>query len=181
MTKSRTLTLFLASSFALTSLSLPAIADQKEDWKAARWAKKLEMRVDRHMDYPVQAAARKQQGLVQIRAEIAEDGTITSKKIIGSSGSEQLDKAALKVVKRLGTLPPPPTLDGEQVNAVRFQLLYALAPASGRLNARDHMLRRSLGKTEIRDLLAKNGGKPFTVVMETSSSNTIEGDAEAAF
>lgn len=181
MTKSRTLTLFLASSFALTSLSLPALADEKEDWKAAKWAKKLELRVDRHMDYPVQAAVRSEQGLVQIRAEIAPDGTVTSKEIISSSGSKNLDKAALRLVKRLGTLPPPPTLDGEQVEAVRFQLLYALAPSSGRLTARQHMLRRNLGKTEIRDLIAKNGGKPFKVVMETSSTRSIESQSEAAF
>jgi hypothetical protein len=56
------------------------------------------------------------------------------------------------------------------VDAVRFHLLYALAPATGRLTARDHLLRRKLGKTEIRDLITKNGGKPFKIVMETSAS-----------
>jgi TonB family protein len=170
MTKSRTLTLFLASSLALSSFSLPALAHDSEDRAAARWAKKIEWRVDRYMDYPVQAAIRKEQGLVQIRAELAPDGTITSKSVVGTSGSEYLDKAALRLVKRLGALPKPPRLDGKQVDAVRFHLLYALAPATGRLTARDHLLRRKLGKTEIRDLITKNGGKPFKIVMETSAS-----------
>lgn len=170
MTKSRTLTLFLASSLALSSLSFPALAHDSEDRTAARWVKKIEMRVDRYMDYPTRAAIRNEQGLVQIRAELAPDGTITSKSIVNSSGSEHLDKAALKLVKRLGALPAPPELDGEKVDAVRFQLLYALAPMTGRLTAREHMLRRNLGKTEIRDLISKNGGKPFKVVMETSAT-----------
>lgn len=170
MTKFRKLALFLASSLALGSFSLPALAHDNEDRAASRWAKKIELRVDRYMDYPVQAAIRKEQGLVQIRAEVAPDGTITSRSVVGTSGSEHLDKAALKVVKRLGTLPTPPKLDGEQVDAVRFHFLYALAPASGRLNARDYLLRRNLGKTEIRDLITKNGGKSFKVVMETSAT-----------
>lgn len=163
----RPLKILLASSLLFTGLSLPAFADSSEDASVNRWVRKVEWKVDRYMDYPTRAAMAEHQGLVQMRVKLTPEGDIHSAQIIGSSGSEHLDKAALKLAKRMDDVPTPPMIDGKQVKSVRFHLLYALAPSHGRLTAREQSLRRALGRIEIKDIQAQSNNGRIAMFLET--------------
>lgn len=183
MTKFKPLSLLLATSMALSTLTLPAVAGNGKDYSVERWAKKVSLRLDRHMTYPSRAAVGRDQGLVKVHAKLSPDGEITDTKLIGSSGSEYLDKAAMKLTKRLGDLPKPPTINGKQVKAVQFHLLYALAPQSGRMTAAEHALRRALGRTEIEDIVSRMNGQRFAIVFETDTDSVdgVKPETKAAF
>jgi protein TonB len=62
----------------------------------------------REKRYPLLARQRGVEGIVEIAFTIHPDGRVSEPEVISSSRQPVLDQAALSMVKRLGSLPPPP-------------------------------------------------------------------------
>jgi protein TonB len=62
--------------------------------------------IERNKRYP--QAARNERGIVQLSFSLDRQGHVTSSRIAKSSGSAALDEAALELLRRVGTFPPPP-------------------------------------------------------------------------
>lgn len=64
--------------------------------------------IRQHKRYPEEAKRRGQEGTVIVKIKITETGKIEKVEILKSSGIPALDRETLRVLKSLGTLPPPP-------------------------------------------------------------------------
>lgn len=73
-----------------------------------QWEARLMAQLERHRYYPAAARARRQQGIVWVRATITRDGRLQALRLERSSGLPLLDDAALKTFRRAQPLPPIP-------------------------------------------------------------------------
>lgn len=89
---------------ALTAPAPPAAA-ARQTAPDPRYIDRLAAAIERERDYPVAARRRGEQGRVTLAIVIATNGRLISAEVVGSSGFDALDKAALGMVRR-ATLPP---------------------------------------------------------------------------
>ena len=89
---------------ALTAPAPPAAA-ARQAAPDPRYIDRLAAAIERERDYPVAARRRGEQGRVTLTIVIATNGRLISADVVGSSGFDALDKAALGMVRR-ATLPP---------------------------------------------------------------------------
>ena len=92
----------------------------------ARWQSKVLAWINKHKRYPKAARSRGEQGTVRVSFAINASGGIVSARVSRSSGSAELDQAALDMVRRASPVPaPPPEIAGSRLNLslpVRFDL-----------------------------------------------------------
>jgi periplasmic protein TonB len=72
------------------------------------WESLLVAHIDRFKRYPVEARERGEQGMVRVAFAIDRDGWVRSSRIVQSSGSSDLDQAALAMLARAQPMPRPP-------------------------------------------------------------------------
>jgi protein TonB len=85
----------------------------KQDQARLRKAKrtylgKVRRLIQRHKHYPRTARRRKQQGAVFVRFTILRDGTIRDIRLKRRSDYSALNKAAVRIFRRIGSFPPVP-------------------------------------------------------------------------
>ena len=89
----------------------------KVSTKAKRSAPKMSKRtymgkvrrlIERNKRYPRAAERMRQQGTVRIRFTISRNGRISGARVVGSSSHARLNKAALKILRKIGAFPPIP-------------------------------------------------------------------------
>jgi periplasmic protein TonB len=68
----------------------------------------LRMRIESRKIYPDAARSRGKQGRVVVRFTIEEDGSIREKSLVRGSGTDSLDRAALRAVSRAAPFPMAP-------------------------------------------------------------------------
>jgi protein TonB len=90
-------------SAAATGVGQPASGPPPQAYVAGLLA-----HLKRRHEYPSAARARREEGLVMLRLEIAADGSLRSCVIEQSSGSQILDAAALALARGAAPYPPPP-------------------------------------------------------------------------
>jgi protein TonB len=73
------------------------------------WTSQLVARLERYKRYPAAAQARGEHGVVQLAFSVDRNGHVHDARIVRSSGSAELDRATLALVRRAEPLPPPPT------------------------------------------------------------------------
>lgn len=73
--------------------------------------------------YPKEAKIKGEEGLVEISIAVAADGKIANSSVEKPSPYESLNQEALEAVKRLGSLPPPPSGAILIHIPIQFQLL----------------------------------------------------------
>jgi len=73
-----------------------------------RWQSGLSAQIARTKRYPQKALARREEGRVIVAFTIDRDGKVLENRVIGSSGSSDLDQEALSSVIRAQPLPKPP-------------------------------------------------------------------------
>lgn len=83
----------------------PPAAAARQAAPDPRYIDRLAAAIERERDYPVAARRRGEQGRVTLAIVIATNGRLISADVVGSSGFDVLDKAALGMVRR-ATLPP---------------------------------------------------------------------------
>jgi protein TonB len=89
----------------LASFSLVAPAQASD----SEWNRKVGQLIAANYSYPRSAQLRGEQGRARIRIAIAPNGKVLSVDLVQSSGSEILDREALRIPRKVGTFPAPPT------------------------------------------------------------------------
>ncbi|HHB11969.1 MAG TPA: energy transducer TonB [Chromatiales bacterium] len=75
----------------------------------------LRAAIMRHHYYPTRARRRHEEGRVRVAFLLRQDGRIEGLRVVASSGSRALDRAALRCVRAVGRYRPiPEVLDREQ-------------------------------------------------------------------
>jgi len=89
--------------------SLPAPpAQQASSNQQASWEGLLLAHLEKYRRYPASARARREEGIAYVTFRMARAGGVLSAKIVRSSGSALLDRAALDTLKRAQPLPRIP-------------------------------------------------------------------------
>lgn len=73
-----------------------------------RWQRRIVVHLNKFKRYPAEARAARIEGDVALTFTIDRFGRITQRALAGASGSSSLDRAALDILERASTLPPPP-------------------------------------------------------------------------
>jgi len=73
-----------------------------------------------HQHYPEQARRNKEEGIVNLYLVIDQDGRVLVARVAQSSGSDELDEAALAMVERTESLPPMP----ENMQRTRLEVIF---------------------------------------------------------
>ncbi len=74
----------------------------------ASYARLLLTRLQRAIVYPRRAQRRDIQGVVRVEVVLAASGALKTVRLVGTSGSDILDDAALELVRRVAPFPPVP-------------------------------------------------------------------------
>jgi protein TonB len=72
------------------------------------WGDKVAQMIGAQYSYPRSAQIRGDQGTAKIRVSVSADGKITNVELVQPTGSEILDREAVRMPSKLGQLPPPP-------------------------------------------------------------------------
>lgn len=101
--------------------SAPSAADQLAPRAAApnagaardsnalpNWTSRVISRLERYKRYPSDAQSRGDRGVVRLAFNVDRSGTVHNARIVGSSGSNLLDRETLSMIERASPLPPPP-------------------------------------------------------------------------
>lgn len=108
-----------ADSIASRASGSGALARQGQDRQraasgqqelAANWAGQIQAAIASAHRMPANAAKRRLSGRTVIRIEVAHDGRLNAARVIESSGSQLLDRAALQTLRRVGRFPRAPQL-----------------------------------------------------------------------
>jgi protein TonB len=75
--------------------------------------------------YPPEAAARGESGIVRVKFSIMPDGTITNINLVNSSGYPALDREVMRTLRGMNTVPLPPSY-GLKVLHVNGHFIYSL-------------------------------------------------------
>lgn len=76
--------------------------------QSAEWTKKVFGMVAAKQTYPRVAQMRGDEGTAKVRVSIDASGAIKNVEMVAPSGSSVLDKEALALPLRVGSVPPPP-------------------------------------------------------------------------
>lgn len=100
---------------ALTAPAPPA-ASARQAAPDPRYIDRLAAAIERERDYPIAARRRGEQGRTTLNIVIATNGRLISAEVVGSSGYDALDKAALGMVRRAALPPLTPGLGAESAS-----------------------------------------------------------------
>lgn len=89
----------------LAGLSLVAPAQASD----SDWNRKVGQLIAANYSYPRSAQLRGEQGRARIKIAIAASGKVLSVDLVQSSGSEILDREAMRIPMKVGSFPAPPT------------------------------------------------------------------------
>lgn len=73
------------------------------------WAKQVHSLVRENFSYPRSAMVRKEQGQATVKVSLSADGNITGVTLTKSSGSEILDREAVRIAQKVRRFPAPPS------------------------------------------------------------------------
>ena len=92
-------------AFALTALSMTmsAASAQSPDWQ-----RQVSRIIASKQTYPRTAQMRGEEGTAKVKVYVGSGGAIERTELIAPSGSATLDKEALAMPTRAGSVPPPP-------------------------------------------------------------------------
>ncbi len=87
---------------AAACIATPAYAE------SADWMKQVVRTIASKQTYPKAAQARGEQGTAKVKIYVAASGAVERAELIAPSGSTTLDREALALPSRTGSVPPPP-------------------------------------------------------------------------
>lgn len=94
--------LTLAAALTVAASAAPALA------QSADWAKAVARAIAAKQTYPRSAQMRGEEGTAKVKVYVSAGGAVERTELIAPSGSSTLDKEALALPTRAGTLPAPP-------------------------------------------------------------------------
>ena len=98
----KTAKILAAGLVAVACLSSPAHA------QSADWIKQVTRTIAAKQVYPRAAQARGELGTARVKIYVAASGTVERAELVSPSGSTTLDREALALPSRTGSVPPPP-------------------------------------------------------------------------
>lgn len=102
---------------AASMMSAPALA-QSPDWQ-----RKVAQLVASKQTYPRTAQMRGEEGTAKVKVYVSASGAVEKAELVGPSGSATLDKEAIALVTKIGTLPAPPGGPAAVVLPLTWKLL----------------------------------------------------------
>ncbi|ABD27258.1 TonB-like protein [Novosphingobium aromaticivorans DSM 12444] len=96
---------FARLALGVTALALSATTAFAQ---AADWQKQVSRIIASKQTYPRTAQMRGEEGTARVKVYIGAGGAIERTELVSASGSTSLDKEALAMPTRAGTVPPPP-------------------------------------------------------------------------
>lgn len=87
---------------AATALATPVLA------QSADWTRQVAHIISTKQTYPRTAQMRGEEGTVKIKLYVGANGAIQKTELVAPSGSSTLDREAMSLPAKLGTLPAPP-------------------------------------------------------------------------
>lgn len=72
------------------------------------WTSRVVARLERYKRYPSEAQSRGDRGVVRLAFNVDRSGGVHNARVVGSSGSNLLDRETLSMIERASPLPPPP-------------------------------------------------------------------------
>ena len=111
-------TTILKISAALSVLAMtatPAFADS--------WVNNVKRVVASKQTYPRTAQMRGEEGTAQVKVYVSASGKVEKAELVGSSGSRSLDKEAVSLMTRVGSLPAPPAGTSSVVLPLTWKLI----------------------------------------------------------
>jgi protein TonB len=94
-------------------------ASSRDSDALPNWKSQVVARLERYKRYPSEAQSRGDHGVAQLAFSIDRSGGVHHARIVGSSGSNLLDRETLALVERAQPLPPPPAdIPGAQIAVV---------------------------------------------------------------
>lgn len=76
--------------------------------QSADWIKQVSRTIAAKQTYPKAAQARGEQGTAKVKIYVAASGAVERAELVAPSGSTVLDREALALPSRTGSVPPPP-------------------------------------------------------------------------
>ena len=76
--------------------------------QAAAWQQQVARIFAAKQSYPRVAQMRGEEGTARVKIYVGADGAIQRSELVAASGSTTLDKEALAIAAKAGSLPPPP-------------------------------------------------------------------------
>jgi len=92
----------------------------------ARYLRELQRAIAKRRYYPRSAQRRGVEGIARVQLTIQADGRFSAIRISGGSGSDDLDRAAVTTIERLGRFKPIPTVLGRNRWTLRVPIDYRL-------------------------------------------------------
>lgn len=110
MPKSRTQTLTRTLSASLAALALAGgvLSASPASAQSADWLKSVARAIASKQTYPRTAQMRGEEGTAKVKVFISASGAVERTELVVPSGSSTLDREALALPARAGTLPAPP-------------------------------------------------------------------------
>lgn len=92
----------------------------------AQYIKLVTRALRKELVYPRSASRRRLEGTVRLELTIEADGTVVKRRVVGSSGHDVLDEAALAAADRVAKVPKPPDALNWTRRAIRIPLVYRI-------------------------------------------------------
>ena len=105
------------ASVALAGAAVPAMA------QSAEWQKQVTRIIASKQTYPRTALMRGEEGTARVKVYIGSSGAVERTELVAPSGSATLDKEALAMPTRAGSVPPPPGGAATLIVPVTWKLL----------------------------------------------------------
>lgn len=105
------------ATLAATAGSVPALAQSPE------WQKQVTRIIASKQTYPRTAQMRGEEGTARVKVFIGASGSVERTELVAASGSSTLDKEALAMPTRAGSVPPPPGGAAAIIVPVTWKLL----------------------------------------------------------
>jgi protein TonB len=87
------------------------------------WTSRVISRLEQYKRYPSEAQSRGDRGVVRLAFSVDRSGGVHNARVVGSSGSNVLDRETLAMIERASPLPPPP----EDVRGVYIPVVVPIA------------------------------------------------------
>lgn len=107
---------------SLVALSLVGTAGSAMA-QSAEWTKQVTRIIASKQTYPRTAQMRGEEGTARVKVYIGANGAIERTELVAPSGSATLDKEALAMPTRAGSVPPPPGGASTLIVPVTWKLL----------------------------------------------------------
>lgn len=107
-------------ALGLTALSMTATASFAQ---SPEWQRQVARIIASKQTYPRSAQMRGEEGTARVKVYVGSGGAIERTELVAPSGSATLDKEALAMATRAGSVPPPPGGATSLVVPVTWKLL----------------------------------------------------------